>query len=74
MKPEQPHMPAILLRDWSAKENAVVLTLKVFLTVDCEIVGLQLEAEKGSETKAALAAFKLGKLGGEIALTGGTGG
>jgi len=56
-------LPGIVLRDWSDKKNAVVLMLKVFLTVDCEIVGLQLEAEKDRETDAALAAFKLGKLG-----------
>jgi hypothetical protein len=54
--------PGILLTEWSNKENAAVLTLKVFLTAECEIVGMELLAETGRETEAAVASFKLGQL------------
>jgi hypothetical protein len=56
-------LPKIVLPDWSKQEKAEhVLTLKVFLTADCKVAGVQLEPEKGKEPEACLVGFKLASL------------
>ena len=48
---------------WSQDNRPAVLTVKYHLNVDCEAVGVELEALPGCKEQAAVAAYELGKLG-----------
>lgn len=58
--------PKFVLPDWSTDPAATgVLTLRVSLTADCKVAGVELDAVKGHETEAAVVSFQLGELMGD---------